>query len=230
MNNVFTRNDSQSSLNEFLGKTYGFMGLAVFISALSAYATLKFYPALAVNVRFAWLSFAISLIIAFTFNKATVRNASTGMLMMVIFSAIEGISLSSLAFAYTGSTITGAFISASAIFIGMAFLGATTKMDLTKLSTYLFVGLIGIIIVSLVNILLLKSSGVSFILSIVSVIIFTGYTAYDAQNASRSYYQLNSLGISENSMAIINAFNLYLDFDNLFIDLVQIFGAFSDNN
>lgn len=230
MNNVFTRNNSQSSLNEFLGKTYGFMGLAVFISALSAYVTLKFYPALAVNVRFAWLSFAISLIIAFTFNKAAVRNASTGMLMMVIFSAIEGISLSSLAFAYTGSTITGAFISASAIFIGMAFLGATTKMDLTKLSTYLFVGLIGIIIVSLVNILLLKSSGVSFILSIVSVIIFTGYTAYDAQNASRSYYQLNSLGISENSMAIINAFNLYLDFNNLFIDLVQIFGAFSDNN
>ena len=103
-------------------------------------------------------------------------------------------------------------------------------MDLTKFGPYLFVGLLGVIIVSLVNILLLKNTGLSFVLSLISVVIFTGYTAYDAQQAVRSYDRLSGYDISEESIAIINAFNLYLDFDNLFLNLLQIFGILSDNN
>lgn len=164
------------------------MGLAVAISALSAYLVLAMAPQLTLSTSFGWISFGICLVIAFIFSKATIKNASTGMLLLVFFSVLEGISLSSLAFCYTGATITGAFISASAIFLGMAFLGTTTKMDLSKMGTYLFVGVLGVLIVSLVNILLIKSSGMQLALSIISVVLFTGYTAYDAQFASRSYH------------------------------------------
>ena len=230
MNNFYNPSANKLAVNQFLVKTYYYMGFAVLVSALAAYLTLRLAPGLALSIGFGWITFFISLIIAFTFTHVTLKNAGLGMAMMLIFSVLEGMSLSSLAFAYTSSTITGAFVSASAIFIGMAFLGTTTKMDLTKFGPYLFVGLLGVIIVSLVNILLLKNTGLSFVLSLISVVIFTGYTAYDAQQAVRSYDRLSGYGISEESIAIINAFNLYLDFDNLFLNLLQIFGILNDNN
>lgn len=228
MNNSYTY--SRSELNSFLSKTYGFMGLAVLVSAISAYLTLKCAPVLASSTAFAVGSFVVSIVIAIIFTKMALKNATTGAVLLFIFSVLEGISFSSLAFAYTNATITGAFISASAIFMGMALLGSTTKFDLTRFGTYLLVGLLGVIIVSLVNLLLFKSIGLAFILSIVSVFIFTGFAAYDAQQAARSYDMLVSRGIDENGVALINAFNLYLDFINLFIELVQLFGFLNDRN
>lgn len=228
MTNSYTY--SRSELNSFLSKTYGFMGLAVLVSAISAYLTLKCAPVLASSTAFAVGSFVVSIVIAIIFTKMALKSATTGAVLLFIFSVLEGISLSSLAFAYTNATITGAFISASAIFMGMALLGSTTKFDLTHFGTYLLVGLLGIIIVSLVNLLLFKSIGLAFILSIISVLIFTGFAAYDAQQAARSYDMLVSRGIDENGMALINAFNLYLDFINLFIELVQLFGFVNDRN
>lgn len=230
MDNLFIKTESQANLNKFLGKTYGFMGLAVAISALSAYVVLAVAPQLALSRSFGWISFVICLAISYLFDKATVKNPATGMLLLVFFSILEGISLSCLAFAYTGATIGGAFVSASAIFLGMAFLGATTKIDLSRWGAYLFVGVLGVLIVSLVNILLFHSTGLAFVLPIISVILFTAYTAYDAQFAAHSYRHLELMGISENSMAIINAFSLYLDFINLFVDLVQIFGGINNDN
>lgn len=228
MNNSYTY--SRSELDSFLSKTYGFMGLAVLVSAISAYLTLKCAPVLASSTAFAVGSFVVSIVIAIIFTKMALKNATTGAVLLFIFSVLEGISFSSLAFAYTSATITGAFISASAIFMGMALLGSTTKLDLTRFGTYLLVGLLGVIIVSLVNLLLFKSIGLAFILSIVSVLIFTGFAAYDAQQAARSYDMLVSRGIDENGVALINAFNLYLDFINLFIELVQLFGFLNDRN
>lgn len=229
MNNQFDYAKS-STLNAFLSKTYGFMGLGVLVSAISAYAILRYIPNLTLSTFSIWAVFGITLIIAFTFNKVTIRNPFAGAALFTIFSVLEGFSLSSLAFVYTGHTIGGAFASASAIFLLMAFFGSTTKLDLSKIGTYFMIGLIGMIIVSLVNLFLLKSSGVSFIISIISVILFTGLAGYDAQNAVQSYRNLDRLGISENSMAVLNAFNLYLDFVNIFVNLVEIFGAINSDN
>lgn len=228
MNKVFSNQNTNTNLNRFLTKTYGIMGIAVLISAMSAYLGTRI-PALVMNSTFAIGSCIFCIIMAFFFGKLTIKNSALGATLLVVYSVLIGFSLSDLVYAYTQRTLTGAFISASAIFIGMAFLGATTKIDLSSFYTYALVGLIGIILVSLVNIIFFKNSGLSFILSIASVILFTGFTAMDAQNAMHDYEHLSLYGISENSIAIINAFNLYLDFVNIFVDLVEIFGDLSNN-
>lgn len=106
MNNFYSPSANKLAVNQFLVKTYYYMGFAVLVSALAAYLTLRLAPGLALSTGFGWITFFISLIIAFTFTHVTLKNAGLGMAMMLIFSVLEGMSLSSLAFAYTSSTIT----------------------------------------------------------------------------------------------------------------------------
>ena len=215
---------NNESFRSYIVKTYLFMALAVLISAVSAYVVITSMPEMAIKPVFAWTITAVSLLIAWFFNNVTVKNAPLGMTLLVIFSILEGSSLASLAFCYTQASIVSAFFTACAIFLLMAIFGMTTNMDLTKWGTYGLIALIGIILVSLVNMFILKSSGFSLLISIISVIVFTGLTAYDAQRAVHDYRHLALYHISATSMSIINAFSLYLDFINLFIELVEIFG------
>ena len=139
-----------------------------------------------------------------------------------VFAALMGASLSSIFLVYTGASITRVFFITAGTFGAMSIYGYTTKKDLTKLGSFLFMGLIGIIIASLVNIFL-KSSMMYFIISIIGVLVFVGLTAYDTQKIKNMYLASDS-GELMGKKAVMGALTLYLDFINLFIMLLRLFG------
>ena len=152
-------------------------------------------------------------------NKMSISSAQ---ITFWIFSAIMGLSLASLFIQFTGASIARVFFITSGTFAAMSLYGYTTKRDLTKLGGFLFMGLIGIIIASLVN-LFIQSSAMQFAISIIGVLVFVGLTAYDTQSIKNMYYAGDSENVGAKK-ALMGALRLYLDFINLFILLLQLFG------
>lgn len=148
----------------------------------------------------------------------------TGVLLFLIYATISGITLSPIFLVYTGESIANTFFITAGVFGVMAFYGITTKRDLTKMGTYLFMGLIGLIIASVVN-FFLRSSTLAYIASFAGVIIFTGLTAYDVQKFSKISRELGE-GRSDMALkiSVIGALHLYLDFINLFLYLLRFLG------
>ena len=139
-----------------------------------------------------------------------------------IYAAVMGLSLSWIFIVFTQVSIVRVFFVSSATFGAMSLYGYTTKKDLTKLGGFLFMGLIGIIIASVVNIFV-GSSAVQFAISVIGVLVFVGLTAYDTQSIKNMYYAADNDSIS-GKKALMGALRLYLDFINLFILLLQLFG------
>lgn len=139
-----------------------------------------------------------------------------------VFAALMGASLSSIFLVYTGASITRVFFITAGTFGAMSIYGYTTKRDLTKLGSFLMMGLIGIIIASVVNIFM-KSSMMYFVISILGVLIFVGLTAYDTQKI-KNMYLVSDSGEIMGKKAVMGALTLYLDFINLFIMLLRLFG------
>ena len=139
-----------------------------------------------------------------------------------VFAALMGASLSSIFLVYTGTSITRVFFITAGTFGAMSIYGYTTKRDLTKLGSFLMMGLIGIIIASIVNIFM-KSTMMYFVISILGVLIFVGLTAYDTQKIKNMYLASDS-GEIMGKKAVMGALTLYLDFINLFIMLLRLFG------
>jgi FtsH-binding integral membrane protein len=152
-------------------------------------------------------------------NKMSVSTAQT---TFWIFSAIMGLSLSSIFIQYTGASISRVFFITSGTFAGMSLYGYTTKKDLTKLGGFLIMGLIGIIIASIVNIFI-GSTAMQFAISVIGVLIFIGLTAYDTQKIKNMYLAGDSESVGSKK-ALMGALRLYLDFINLFILLMRLFG------
>ena len=149
-------------------------------------------------------------------------SASKAQTTFWVFASLMGLSLSSILLIYTGLSVTRVFFICSATFGAMSIYGYTTKRDLTKLGSFLMMGLIGIIIASLVNIFL-KSSMMYFVISILGVLIFVGLTAYDTQKI-KNMYAASDTGELMGKKAVMGALTLYLDFINLFIMLLRLFG------
>ena len=149
-------------------------------------------------------------------------SVSSAQITFWIFSAIMGLSLASIFIVYTQASIARVFFISSGTFAAMSLYGYTTKKDLTKLGGFLFMGLIGIIIASLVN-LFFQSSALHFAISVIGVLVFVGLTAYDTQSIKNMYYagDTNEVGSKK---ALMGALKLYLDFINLFILLLMLFG------
>ena len=141
--------------------------------------------------------------------------------MFLVFSLLNGLSLSAIFFVYTQSSIVQAFVTAGGMFGAMSVYGLVTKKDLTSWGSFFFMGLIGIVLCSLVNIFL-HSSGLSFVISIVGVFVFVGLTAWDTQKL-KAYATVD--GPMGQNLAIVGALALYLDFINLFIMLLRLFGG-----
>ena len=156
---------------------------------------------------------------SFGINKMSSSKAQT---VFWIFAALMGLSLSWILLVYTGKSVARVFFITSATFGAMSIYGYTTKRDLTKLGSFLMMGLIGIIIASLVNIFM-KSSIMYFVISILGVLIFVGLTAYDTQKIKNMYVASDS-GELLGKKAVMGALTLYLDFINLFIMLLRLFG------
>ena len=162
---------------------------------------------------------AVVFYMSFGIAKMSVSKAQT---TFWIFAALMGASLSSIFLIYTGASITRVFFITAGTFGAMSIYGYTTKKDLTKLGSFLMMGLFGIIIASIVNIFM-KSSMMYFVISILGVLIFVGLTAYDTQKIKNMYTASDS-GEIIGKKAVMGALTLYLDFINLFIMLLRLFG------
>jgi len=158
-----------------------------------------------------WLSFRI-------------QHMSVGTAQMVFwaYAALVGVGFTPLAFIYTGASLVQVFLVTAAAFASLSLYGYVTKRDLTGMGAFLYMGLIGLIIASLVNIFF-ASSAMNFALSVIGVLIFTGLTAYDTQRIKNMYYATDD-GAMVGRKAVMGALTLYLDFINLFLSLLRIMG------
>tara|TARA_B100001540_G_scaffold202933_1_gene178713 strand:+ start:235 stop:972 length:738 start_codon:yes stop_codon:yes gene_type:complete len=154
-----------------------------------------------------------------------IRNmsASRAQTMFWVFAFLMGLSLSTIFLTYTQASIARVFFITATTFGAMSIYGYTTKRDLTAMGSFLFMGLIGIIIASIVNIFM-QSSMMYFVISVLGVLIFVGLTAYDTQKIKNMYMAYDSGEVAAKK-AIMGALTLYLDFINLFIMLLRLFGA-----
>lgn len=208
-------------------KVYVWMTLALVITGFTAYGVANspgVLQAIYTNPVIFWgliiAEFALVIGVSAAINRLSLTTAT---LMFVLYSVINGAMLSSIFLVYTQSSITTVFFITAGTFGAMALVGYTTKTDLTTMGKYLFMALIGLIIATLVN-LFLKSSGMTMILSYVGVLIFVGLTAYDSQKIKEMLLQAPDAGEGAQKLALLGALTLYLDFINLFIYLLRIFG------
>ncbi len=158
-------------------------------------------------------------LISFRVQKMSVGGAQ---MAFWVFAALMGLSLSSIFLVYTGTSIARVFFITAAAFGGLSLYGYTTKKDLSGWGSFLFMGLIGIILASIVNIFL-GSSALQFAISVIGVLVFAGLTAYDTQQI-KEMYSAQDDGTVAGRKAIMGALRLYLDFINLFIMLLSLFG------
>ncbi len=208
-------------------KVYVWMTMALVITGLTAYGVATspgILQAIYTNQILFWgliiAEFALVIGVSAAINKLSLTTAT---LMFILYSVINGALMSYIFLAYTASSIATVFFITAGTFAAMAIIGYTTKTDLTSLGKILMMALIGLIIATVVN-LFIKSSGFTLILSYVGVLIFVGLTAYDSQKIKQMLLQAPDAGETAQKLALLGALSLYLDFINLFLYLLRIFG------
>ena len=208
-------------------KVYVWMTLALVLTGVTAYGVATspgILTALYSNQILLWGLVIADFAIVFGVSAAINRlSLTTATLLFVLYSVINGASFSSIFIVYTMSSIASVFFITAGTFAVMALIGYTTKTDLSSMGKILFMALIGIIIATIVNIFL-KSSGLEMIVSYLGVLIFVGLTAYDTQKIKNMLLMAPDASESSQKIALLGALTLYLDFINLFIYLLRIFG------
>ncbi|MCG7519287.1 Bax inhibitor-1/YccA family protein [Ruegeria sp. Ofav3-42] len=173
-----------------------------------------------------WVIMFAPLAFIFGFSAGINRLSAAGaQTVFYLFAAVMGVSISWIFLVFTGQSIIQVFLITAIAFAGLSLYGYTTKKDLSAMGTFLIMGVIGLIVASIVNIFL-ASSAVAFAISVIGVLIFAGLTAYDTQNIKNTYLQMAHSGDQEwlGKAAIMGALSLYLDFINMFMFLLQLFG------
>ena len=218
---------ASAALPALMRKVYVWMTLALAITGFTAYAvatTPNLQEMILLNTWVMWgliiAEFALVMGISWGINKLSLTTAT---LLFILYSVVNGATLSVIFVAYSMGTISKVFFITAGTFAVMAFIGYTTKKDLTSMGKILFMALIGIIIATIVNIFL-KSSGLEMIVSYLGVLIFVGLTAYDSQKIKNMLLMAPDAGEGAQKLALLGALTLYLDFINLFIYLLRIFG------
>lgn len=208
-------------------KVYVWMTLALVITAFTAYGVATspgIMQAIYTNQILFWgmiiAEFALVIGVSAAINRLSLTTAT---LMFILYSVINGALMSYVFLAYTASSVATVFFITAGTFGAMAFIGYTTKTDLTSMGKILMMALIGLIIATIVNIFV-KSSGLTLILSYVGVLVFVGLTAWDSQKIKQMLLQAPDAGEGAQKLALLGALTLYLDFINLFIYLLRIFG------
>jgi len=212
-------------LRSYMLRIYNYMALGVGLTGVVAYVTAH-SPALMGAIYGTPLQWVVILaplgVVFFLSAKINSISASAAQVTFWIFAGLIGLSLASIFIVYTQASIARVFFITSGMFGAMSLYGYTTKRDLTGMGSFLFMGLIGIIIAMVVNIFL-QSAAIQFAVSILGVLIFTGLTAYDTQTIKEMYFE----GDDSETMgkkAIMGALRLYLDFINLFLMLLRLLG------
>ena len=229
--NVIQIEDATQS-RKFIAGVFSWMFVALGISSIAAYLfannpallqllfdastrqpTILFYVAM-------FSPFAFVMIMSFGVNRISYLGLS---LLYIAYSAATGISLSFILLIYTASSVSGVFLTSAVVFGIMAVAGYTTKTDLTKFGSLMIMLLVGIIVATLIN-MFLHSSGLEMLISYIGVAVFVGLTAYDVQKLKRIGAGLEYGDASAKKMALMGGLTLYLDFVNLFLFLLRIFG------
>jgi FtsH-binding integral membrane protein len=225
------RTEVQVRVNEFIRSVYNWMGIGLALTGFTAFyvANSEVMLSLIFGNRLVFFGLIIAeLALVFSISARVHKmQASTGTALFVIYSILNGATLSSIFLIYTRSSITSVFFVCAATFTACSLYGWSTKRDLTSLGSFMFMGLIGIIIASLVNFFFVQSSGMAMIISYVGVLVFVGLTAYDTQRLkTMAMSQPDGLdaGVIRKG-AILGALSLYLDFVNMFLMLLHIFGG-----
>lgn len=230
---VIQMDDEQTLSRKFLANVFLWMFVGVGVSSYFAYefaANLDMqsyvinpvtHGLTGLGLLAAFSPLAFVLVVRFGFNRISYPVLAV---LFIAFSAIMGISLCGILLAYTTTSVLSVFLTAAVLFGVMAIAGYTTHTDLTRFGSLLILAVIGLIISMLINAFLLHSEQFDYILSFFGVAIFTGLTAYDVQKLKRIGAGIEMGDASSKKLALIGALSLYLDFVNLFLFLLRIFG------
>lgn len=209
-------------------KVYVWMTLALVITGFVAYGVASspgIITALVSNKLLFWGLFIAELALVWTVSARINRlSLTTATLLFILYSALNGATLSLILLVYTMQSIASVFFITAGTFAVMAAIGYFTKSDLSSLGKILMMALVGLIIATVVNAFLLKSGGFSLILSYVGVLIFVGLTAYDTQKIKQMLIMADDVNEETQKIALLGSLSLYLDFINLFLYLLRIFG------
>jgi FtsH-binding integral membrane protein len=223
-----------AGLRQYMLRVYNYMASGLLLTGIVAYGGVRIPAVLnllyapvpgggiqptmfAYLVMFAPLAFM--LVLSFGINR---MKASTAQTLFWVFAGVMGLSLTNIYLIYTGASIARVFFITAAMFGSMSLYGYTTKRDLSKFGSLLMMGLIGVIIASLVN-MFLQSSAMQFVISVIGVLVFVGLTAHDTQKIKLMYSEFDH-SETASKKAVMGALSLYLDFLNLFMLLLYLFG------
>ncbi|MDV0447456.1 Inner membrane protein YbhL [Methanosarcinaceae archaeon Ag5] len=219
--------------NKFLSKVYMWMILALILTSLASYAILS-TPSLQLfflgNVWLVWILMIVELFVVVVLSsKIESMSTSTAAAVFLLYSVLSGITITPMLFYYSHATIFMAFGVSAGMFAAMSAVGYFIKKDLSTLGRFLFMALMGLVIAMLVNILIsiwwpATAWGFSFALSCLAVLIFAGLTAYDTQKIKKIGQAIAHEPSRGSNIAIICALTLYLDFINLFVNMLRIMG------
>lgn len=213
---------AQEASRTFMARVYRWMFLALAVTGGVALYTATNEPLFmwAMQNRMLLMIGSIGMVLGLSFLAPRLSGAVAGA-MFLAYSGMVGLTLSAIFYVYTQASIAQAFFVTAGVFGAMSIYGTVTKKDLTSWGSFLFMGLIGVVIAAVVNIFL-RSDMLGFLVACVSVVVFTGLTAYDTQKLRR-YHASHGYG-SDMTFTIVGALTLYLDFINLFLALLRLFG------
>ncbi len=220
-----TQAEVDVGLRAYMLKVYNWMALGLALTGAVAFAASSYTPLMEAiyGTPLKWVVILAPLALVFFFSfRIHKMSAGTAQAVFWLYAALNGLAFSFIFLAYTGTSIAKVFFISAATFGAMSLYGYTTKRDLSGFGTFLFMGLIGIIIASVVNIFR-ASSALGFAISVIGVLIFVGLTAYDTQKI-KEMYDASDDGEVLAKKGIMGALSLYLDFLNIFMFLLQLFG------
>ncbi len=229
MQNTILGSQTQAiSASTFISKVYLWMFFGLGLTFLISYGVSQspqILMAIAKNPILFWVLIIAEFGLVFTISGAINKlNAQVAAVLFILYSLLNGVTLSFIFLAYTQTVIASAFGTSALMFLAMSLFGLTTKKDLTGFGHFLFLGLIGVIVASVVNIFL-KSPMMYFVVSVIGVIVFAGLAAYDNQKLKQMSYSIDADdGSAVLKGSVIGALALYLDFINLFLMLLNLFG------
>lgn len=226
-NYVSQHTATEVAVSALFKSVYMQMAAALSITGLVAYflsQSQDFWIFLANNTSLIWVVLIAQIVLVIWLSARFTRmSMTTATLLFILYSAMMGVTMSTIFMVYTMSSIASVFFITAGMFLVMSLLGYFTRMDLTRLGSLLFMALIGVIIASLVNIFL-KSEMLYWIVSYVAVVVFVGLTAYDTQKIKQMLVEYGEADEMGYKLALFGALTLYLDFINLFLYLLRIFG------
>ncbi len=234
MTNVYSRErelEMSTAFPVLMRKVYVWMSMALAITGITAYYVAHnetLMMAIRTNRILFWglliAEFGLVIGLSAAINKLSLTTAT---LMFVLYSLVNGVTMSFIFLEYTTSSVTSVFLITAGTFAAMAVFGYFTKTDLTSMGKILMMALIGVVIATIVNIFT-KSAGLTVILNYIGVLVFVGLTAYDSQKIKQMLQMAPDVSETSQKVALLGALSLYLDFINLFLYLLRIFGSRRD--